>query len=61
MLSMLYCVCTDSVARVCMCVRLLYSDIVEYLRPNQCSDFKFRSMWASFEWENKVSVHTPIT
>lgn len=30
-------------------------DIMDYIRPGECSNEDFRSMWAEFEWENKVS------
>lgn len=34
-------------------------DIMDYIRPASCSDEAFRSMWAEFEWENKVrTTHT---
>ena len=29
-------------------------DIMDYIRPATSSDVLFRSMWAEFEWENKV-------
>eukprot|EP00924_Labyrinthula_sp_SR-Ha-C_P013398 maker-scaffold_5-snap-gene-1.59-mRNA-1 protein AED:0.02 eAED:0.04 QI:0/0/0/1/1/1/4/0/1034 len=35
-------------------------DIMDYIRPASCSPDKFRSMWAEFEWENKVTVNTDI-
>lgn len=31
-------------------------DIMDYIRPASCSDEAFRSMWAEFEWENKVRL-----
>lgn len=30
-------------------------DIMDYIRPAECTGDDFRSMWAEFEWENKVS------
>ena len=30
-------------------------DIMDYIRPAECKSEEFRSMWAEFEWENKVS------
>ncbi|KAG7305224.1 hypothetical protein JYU34_009263 [Plutella xylostella] len=39
----------------------IHIDIVDYIQPAACSDADFRSMWAEFEWENKVSVNTNIT
>ncbi|XP_003746781.1 coatomer subunit beta [Galendromus occidentalis] len=35
-------------------------DIIDYIMPSVCSDADFRKMWAAFEWENKVSVNTPL-
>ena len=29
-------------------------DIMDYIRPAECKAEDFRSMWAEFEWENKV-------
>jgi coatomer subunit beta len=31
-------------------------DIMDYIRPAECKNEDFRSMWAEFEWENKVSL-----
>ncbi|XP_045492678.1 coatomer subunit beta [Colias croceus] len=39
----------------------IHIDIVDYIQPHACSDADFRTMWAEFEWENKVSVNTSIT
>jgi coatomer subunit beta len=36
-------------------------NIMDYIRPGQCLNENFRSMWAEFEWENKVAVNTNIT
>lgn len=36
-------------------------DIMDYIRPAECSGDEFRSMWAEFEWENKVAINTNIT
>eukprot|EP00934_Nitzschia_sp_Nitz4_P000928 Nitzschia sp. Nitz4//scaffold7_size249615//210549//214104//NITZ4_001208-RA/size249615-augustus-gene-0.40-mRNA-1//-1//CDS//3329558535//928//frame0 len=38
----------------------IYMDIMDYIRPATCSDELFRSMWAEFEWENKVAIGTSI-
>lgn len=35
-------------------------DIMDYIEPATCTDTKFRTMWAEFEWENKVAVNTDI-
>jgi coatomer subunit beta len=39
----------------------VHIDIMDYIIPATCSDTAFRSMWAEFEWENKVAVSTNIT
>ncbi|KAG7367160.1 adaptin N terminal region-domain containing protein [Nitzschia inconspicua] len=39
----------------------IHMDIMDYIRPANCSDELFRSMWAEFEWENKVAIATSIT
>ncbi|KAL2549236.1 Coatomer subunit beta-1 [Forsythia ovata] len=39
----------------------IHIDIMDYISPAACSDAAFRTMWAEFEWENKVAVNTTIT
>ncbi|KAK9813120.1 hypothetical protein WJX72_009365 [[Myrmecia] bisecta] len=39
----------------------IHIDIMDYISPASCPDVQFRSMWAEFEWENKVAVNTVIT
>ena len=39
----------------------IHMDIMDYIRPETCTDEVFRSMWAEFEWENKVAISTSIT
>lgn len=39
----------------------VHIDIMDYIVPAQCTDAEFRTMWAEFEWENKVTVNTAIT
>mmetsp|Transcript_15869 Transcript_15869/g.23286 ORF Transcript_15869/g.23286 Transcript_15869/m.23286 type:complete len:967 (-) Transcript_15869:287-3187(-) len=39
----------------------IHMDIMDYIRPATCTDEIFRSMWAEFEWENKVAISTSIT
>ena len=36
-------------------------DIMDYIRPAECKSDDFRSMWAEFEWENKVAINTNIS
>ena len=36
-------------------------DIMDYIRAAECKSEDFRSMWAEFEWENKVAINTNIT
>jgi len=38
----------------------IHMDIMDYIGPAVTTDVKFRSMWAEFEWENKVAVNTDI-
>jgi coatomer subunit beta len=35
-------------------------NIMDYIRPSDCKTDDFRSMWAEFEWENKVAINTNI-
>jgi len=39
----------------------IHIDIMDYIVPASCTESEFRSMWAEFEWENKVSVNTPLS
>ncbi|KAK0163323.1 hypothetical protein PV327_007018 [Microctonus hyperodae] len=39
----------------------IHIDIMDYIVPATCTDAEFRQMWAEFEWENKVSVHTSLS
>ena len=39
----------------------IHIDIMDYIVPAVCSETEFRTMWAEFEWENKVAVNTTIT
>ncbi|XP_021911480.1 coatomer subunit beta-1-like [Carica papaya] len=32
----------------------IHIDIMDYISPASCGDVAFRTMWAEFEWENKV-------
>jgi coatomer subunit beta len=32
----------------------IHLDIMDYIHPATCTEEAFRSMWAEFEWENKV-------
>lgn len=36
-------------------------DIMDYIRPAECKNEDFRTMWAEFEWENKVAINTNFT
>jgi coatomer subunit beta len=44
----------------CVVLNDIHADIMDYIKPAYCSENQFRSMWTEFEWENKVSVTTPI-
>ncbi|CEG36146.1 coatomer subunit [Plasmopara halstedii] len=39
----------------------IHMDIMDYIKPATCTDSAFRSMWAEFEWENKVAVNTDLS
>ncbi|CAI9754509.1 unnamed protein product [Fraxinus pennsylvanica] len=39
----------------------IHIDIMDYISPAVCSDAAFKTMWAEFEWENKVAINTIIT
>jgi len=39
----------------------IHIDIMDYISPASCTDVQFRTMWAEFEWENKVAVNTSIS
>ncbi|CAK8574515.1 unnamed protein product [Lathyrus sativus] len=38
----------------------IHIDIMDYIAPASCADVAFRTMWAEFEWENKVAVNTVL-
>eukprot|EP01119_Soliformovum_irregulare_P008401 TRINITY_DN2151_c0_g1_i1.p1 TRINITY_DN2151_c0_g1~~TRINITY_DN2151_c0_g1_i1.p1 ORF type:complete len:947 (+),score=306.48 TRINITY_DN2151_c0_g1_i1:94-2934(+) len=45
----------------CVILNDIHIDIMDYITPATCTELKFRTMWAEFEWENKVAVNTNIT
>jgi len=47
--------------RLCVYLQDIRIDIMDYIVPGSCTDAEFRTMWIEFEWENKVTVTTPIT
>jgi len=44
----------------CVILNDIHIDIMDYISPAYCTEIKFRTMWAEFEWENKVAVNTNI-
>lgn len=42
----------------CVILNEIHIDIMDYISPAGCTDVAFRTMWAEFEWENKVAVNT---
>ena len=34
----------------------IHIDIMDYIVPASCTETEFRTMWADFEWENKVRL-----
>ncbi|CAJ0565765.1 unnamed protein product, partial [Mesorhabditis spiculigera] len=47
--------------RNCVYLQDIKIDIMDYIVPGSVTDTEFRQMWNDFEWENKVTVNTPIT
>lgn len=45
----------------CTILNDIHVDVMDYIEPGEVSDAAFRSMWAEFEWENKVAVNTTCT
>lgn len=45
----------------CVILNDIHVDVMDYIQPGEVSDADFRSMWAEFEWENKVAVNTTIS
>ena len=52
---------TSSGDKNCVVLADIHIDIMDYIQPATCSEIVFQKMWASFEWENKVSVNTSIS
>lgn len=38
----------------------IHVDIMSYIKPGQCSENKFRTMWDEFEWENKIVIKSTL-
>ncbi|KAH5595049.1 coatomer subunit beta [Parastagonospora nodorum] len=36
----------------------VHVDIMDYIKPAQCTETQFRTMWTEFEWENKVNINS---
>ncbi|KKY27117.1 putative coatomer beta subunit [Phaeomoniella chlamydospora] len=36
----------------------MHSDMMDYIKPATCTETQFRTMWAEFEWENKVNINS---
>ena len=45
----------------CVILNDIHVDVMDYIEPSEVSESVFRSMWAEFEWENKVVVNTSFT
>lgn len=58
--SLVYDIRASGGDRNCVVLNYLSIDIMDYIVPASCTDNEFREMWAEFEWENKVTVNTPI-
>eukprot|EP01094_Clydonella_sp_ATCC50884_P010917 TRINITY_DN20734_c0_g1_i1.p1 TRINITY_DN20734_c0_g1~~TRINITY_DN20734_c0_g1_i1.p1 ORF type:complete len:932 (-),score=412.79 TRINITY_DN20734_c0_g1_i1:126-2921(-) len=44
----------------CIVLSDIHVDIMDYITPAFTTDAKYRSMWAEFEWENKVTINSSI-
>ncbi|CAN6458868.1 unnamed protein product [Victoria cruziana] len=51
---------TNVLDRTVVVLNDIHIDIMDYISPASCADVAFRTMWAEFEWENKVAVNTVI-
>mmetsp|Transcript_2857 Transcript_2857/g.5326 ORF Transcript_2857/g.5326 Transcript_2857/m.5326 type:complete len:949 (-) Transcript_2857:1874-4720(-) len=45
----------------CIILNDIHIDVMDYIKPGDVEDVAFRSMWAEFEWENKVAINTVMT
>eukprot|EP00051_Salpingoeca_urceolata_P007122 m.94409 g.94409 ORF g.94409 m.94409 type:complete len:949 (+) comp15123_c1_seq1:4221-7067(+) len=59
--NIVYDVSGAAAERNCVVLNDIHIDIMDYITPAFCSETDFRSMWETFEWENKVTVRTSIT
>mgnify|MGYP001128353551 CR=1 FL=1 len=50
-----------SEAQTVICLNPVQIDILDFILPASCADAAFRTMWAEFKWENKITVNTDIT
>lgn len=59
--NVVYDVAGAASASGCVILNDVHMDVMDYMRPAEVHDAAFRSMWAEFEWENKVAVTTSLT
>lgn len=59
--NVVYDVAGAASASGCVILNDVHMDVMDYMRPAEVNDAAFRSMWAEFEWENKVAVTTSLT
>nr|Q9U4N3.2 RecName: Full=Coatomer subunit beta; AltName: Full=Beta-coat protein; Short=Beta-COP [Toxoplasma gondii]AAF02542.2 beta coatomer [Toxoplasma gondii] len=45
----------------CLVLNELHIDVLDYIERRWTCELAFRSMWAEFEWENKIHVNTSFT
>lgn len=38
----------------------VHVDIMDYIKPATCTESAFRKMWNEFEWENKITIKSPM-
>lgn len=45
----------------CLILNELHIDLLDYIERHWIGELLFRSMWAEFEWENKIHISTSFT
>lgn len=55
---LLMCVSEKGVDSNVVILNDVHVDIMDYIKPAQCTETQFRTMWTEFEWENKVNINS---
>ncbi|PHJ20109.1 beta [Cystoisospora suis] len=50
-----------SAEKECLILNELHIDLLDYIERHWIGELSFRSMWAEFEWENKIHISTSFT